>query len=82
MMDAIIGALSLIGFVLPILKDKAEFARIGKYYATESMLVLDPKTGHYREDLTPSTVKHHLFDYYADVIAGKANVERGDHSVF
>lgn len=82
MMDAIIGALSMAGFFLPFLKDKAEFARIGKYYATESMLVLDRATGRYSEEKTPSTGQDHLFDYYADVIAGRVNVERGDHSVF
>ncbi len=82
MMDAIIGALSVAGFFLPFLKDKAEFARIGKYYGTESMLVLDRATGRYSEEKTPSTGRDHLFDYYADVIAGRASVERGDHSVF
>lgn len=82
MMDLIIGVLSTIGFILPILKDKAEFARIGKYYATESMLVLDPETGRYIAELTPSTGEDHLFDFYADVIAGRAEVERGDHAVF
>lgn len=82
MMDVIIGALSCAGIFLPFLKDKAEFARIGKYYATESMLVLDPTTGQYSEDKTPSAGQDHLFDFYADVIAGKARVERGDHAVF
>lgn len=82
MMDAIIGALSLAGFFLPFLKDKAEFARIGKYYATESMLVLDRRTGRYSEEQTPVTGQDHLFDFYADVISGRASVERSDHSVF
>lgn len=82
MMDIIIRALSGAGIFLPFLKDKAEFARIGKYYATESMLVLDNVTGRYSEDQTPSTGQDHLFDFYADVIAGKARVERGDHAVF
>lgn len=82
MMDAIIGALSLAGIFLPFLKDKAEFARIGKYYATESMLVLDGSTGRYSEEQTPATGQDHLFDFYADVISGRVSVERGDHSVF
>lgn len=81
-MDVIIGVLSFAGVLLPFLKDKAEFARIGKYYATESMLVLDPLTGQYSEEKTPSTGQDRLFDYYADVIAGKAYVERGDHAIF
>lgn len=82
MMDVIVGALSFAGFFLPFLKDKAEFARIGKYYATESMLVLDPATGQYSEEKTPSAGQDHLFEYYADVMAGRAQVERGDHAVF
>ena len=82
MMDMIIGALSIAGFLLPVLKDKAEFARIGKYYATESMLVFDKRSGLYSEEQTPETGHDHLFDYYADVIARKVQIERGDHSVF
>jgi divinyl chlorophyllide a 8-vinyl-reductase len=33
--------------------EKAEYARIARYYATESMLVLDPASGTYCADLTP-----------------------------
>ena len=43
------------GRLLPALAAKAELARIGRYYATESMLVLDPATGRYDADATPST---------------------------
>ena len=39
LMDAIITTLSTIGTVVPSLRDKADLARIGRYYATESMLV-------------------------------------------
>jgi hypothetical protein len=45
MMDAIIGALSVLGRLLPPLANKAELARIGRYYATESMLVWDQVQG-------------------------------------
>ena len=76
------GGLGAASRVLPPLVAKAEFARIGLYYATESMLALDPETGRYDRALTPSTGSDTLFDYYADVINGKATVERGDHSVF
>ncbi len=41
MLDIIIAILSTLGRFSPALADKAEFARIGRYYATESMLVLD-----------------------------------------
>jgi len=82
MLDAIIAALSAAGRVVPSLRDKAELARIGRYYATESMLVWDEKAGRYDADATPSTGSDTLFDHYARVIAGEASVERGAHSVF
>jgi divinyl chlorophyllide a 8-vinyl-reductase len=82
LLDVIIGVLDLAGYVLPSLKAKAELARIGRYYATESMLVLDPVTGQYDADATPSTGRQTLFDYYAGLVAGSATAERGDHAVF
>ena len=82
MMDAIIGVLSTLGRVAPGLRAKSELARIGRYYATESMLVRDPLTGLYDADATPETGTETLFDYYAQVIRGEAAVERGEHAVF
>lgn len=82
LLDAIIAVLGAAGRVVPTLADKAELARIGRYYATESMLVLDPETGHYDAAATPSTGSQTLFDFYADVVSGKAAPERGDHAVF
>ncbi len=82
MLDAIVGVLGLAGRAVPSLAAKAELARIGRYYATESMLVLDPVNGRYDADATPSTGRETLFDYYARVIEGSAAVERGDHAVF
>lgn len=82
LLDAIVATLSVLGRVLPPLRDKAELARIGRYYATESMLWLDPASGRYDADATPATGSHTLFDHYADILAGRARVERGDHSVF
>lgn len=82
MLDAIAGMLGLIGKLVPAAAEKAELARIGCYYATESMLLLDPKTGRYDADATPSTGTETLFDFYAELIAGEASVERGDHAVF
>jgi divinyl chlorophyllide a 8-vinyl-reductase len=81
-MDAIIWTLSGLGVFYPPLSDKAELARIGRYYATESMLVLDPATGRYDADATPATGKDTLFDHYASLVASGAAVERSDHSVF
>ena len=61
---------------------RAELTKIGRYYATESMLHWDPKKRRYDADATPSTGEETLFDYYARVIDGAAEAERGDHAVF
>lgn len=82
LLDVVVGALAFAGRFLPKLADKAELARIGRYYATESMLVLDPATGRYDADATPSTGSDTLFDYYARLVAGEAPPDRGAHKVF
>ena len=82
MMDAIIGALSVLGRLLPPLANKAELARIGRYYATESMLVWDQAKGRYDADATPSTGQETLWDCYQALVSGKSSLERGDHAVF
>jgi divinyl chlorophyllide a 8-vinyl-reductase len=82
LLDAIIGVLGALGRVVPALAAKAELARIGRYYATESMLVLDPVTGRYDAAATPSTGTETLFDFYAALVSGAAAPERGDHAVF
>jgi len=61
---------------------KAELARIARYYATESMLVLDPATGRYDPAATPETGTETLFDFYARLIDGSASVERREHALF
>ena len=81
-LDGIIRVLSAVGTLIPQAKEKAELARIGRYYATESMLVLDPATGRYDADATPSTGHDTLRDFYAAVLRGEKTVERGDHAVF
>lgn len=81
-LDVIVWMLSALSRVVPALAAKAELARIGRYYATESMLLLDPDSGRYDEHATPSTGTETLFDFYARVIAGKETAERGDHAVF
>ena len=82
MMDGIIAGLGLAAAVLPPLAAKAELARIGRYYATESMLWLNPDTMRYDAAGTPSTGSDTLFDHYRSVIAGEASPDLGDHSVF
>jgi divinyl chlorophyllide a 8-vinyl-reductase len=82
LLDAVAGVLSVGGRVLPALADKAEFARIGRYYATESMLVLDPATGRYDADATPSTGADTLREHYARLLRGEVQDDRGAHAVF
>ena len=85
LMDAIIGALGLVGRAVPALAAKAELARIGRYYATESMLVWDAAAGRYDEQGTPSWGRLTLFDHYAALVRGDtvtSDTERGDHAVF
>jgi divinyl chlorophyllide a 8-vinyl-reductase len=85
LMDAIIGALGLAGRAVPALAAKAELARIGRYYATESMLVWDAPAGRYDEQATPSWGRQTLFDHYAALVRGDtvtSDTERGDHAVF
>ena len=82
MLDLIIAVLCTAGRIVPPLANKAELARIGRYYATESMLLLNRDTGRYEADATPSTGTETLFDFYARLLNGAAAPERGDHAVF
>ena len=82
LLDVIIGVLGTLGKLMPSLAEKAELARIGRYYATESMLVLDPASGRYDTAATPSTGTETLFDFYVRLLTGDASIERGDHAVF
>ncbi len=82
LLDGIVAVLGAAARLAPSLADKAELARIGRYYATESMLVLNPATGRYDAAATPSTGTETLFDFYRALVAGAAAPERGDHAVF
>lgn len=82
LLGAIAAGLGAAGRIVPSLADKAELARIGRYYASESMLVLDPQTGRYDAEATPSTGSETLFDHYRAILDGRVSSERGDHAVF
>ena len=82
LLDSIIALLALGGGVAPGLATKAELARIGRYYATESMLVWDAAAGRYDADATPSTGSRTLLEHYERVLKGQAQVDLGDHAVF
>lgn len=82
MMGAIIVGLGALGLVVPRLRDKAELARIGQYYATESMLVWDAAAGRYDAQATPEFGQDTLAGHYARLIRGEVGDDRGDHAVF
>jgi divinyl chlorophyllide a 8-vinyl-reductase len=80
LLSTIIGALSLAGRLSPKAAAKAELARIGRYYATQSMLVW---TGdRYDAPATPQTGSETLADHYAALLAGRVADDRGEHAVF
>jgi len=82
LLDVIIGLLSVMGKVIPAAADKAELARIGRYYATESMLVWNASSQQYDADGTPSYGRQTLFDAYAAWIQGEGAPDRREHAVF
>lgn len=81
-LDLIIGVLSWVGNIWPRAADKAELAKIGRYYATESMLVWDAASGRYDAEATPSHGTQTLFEAYAVWVKGEGVPVRGDHAVF
>jgi divinyl chlorophyllide a 8-vinyl-reductase len=82
LLDGIVRTLSVLARVIPPLRDKAELARIGRYYATESMLVWDDEAGRYDADATPEFGTETLGEYYAKLARGELTDDRGEHAVF
>ncbi len=81
--DAAITVLGGLSRVFPPLADKAEFARIGRFYGSESMLLLDPETGRYDAQATPSWGSDTLEDFYSRVLQqGLGGQELGEHKLF
>lgn len=67
------AAARVLGLFAPLsgwFAEKAEYARIAHYYATESMLVLDPATGRYSAEMTPEFGQDRLEDHYRHLLAG------------
>jgi divinyl chlorophyllide a 8-vinyl-reductase len=82
-MDGAIGLFDWLASIFPQLEDSAEFAKIGKYYAVESMLALDPTTGEYSAEMTPSYGEDTLEDFFKTVVKeGLKGQELGDAAVF
>ena len=80
LMDAIITGLSIGGAIIPPLRRKADFAKIGRYYASESMLVWDGEK--YDADATPSFGSGTLRAHYRAMIEGNVAADLGDHAIF
>lgn len=82
LLDGVAAGLALGARVLPRLAAAAELARIGRYYASESMLAWDAARGAYDADATPSTGRDTLAAHYAALAAGAPPPLRGAHAVF
>ena len=81
-MHAAVAGLGGLARVSPRFAAKAEFARIGRYYATESMLVWDDVKQTYDADATPEFGTDTLFDFYARLTRGETRANLGEHAVF
>ncbi|MEM7076275.1 MAG: NAD(P)H-binding protein [Pseudomonadota bacterium] len=82
LLDVIIAVLGAAGLVVPRAREKAELARIGRHYATRSMLVWDAAAGCYSDDGTPETGTERLEEYFVQLAAGEVVLDRGAHAVF
>lgn len=82
LLGAVVAVLGTAGRVMPALAAKAELARIGRPYVTQSMLVFDHETGCYDASATPSTGREALFDHYARLARGDFAPDRGEHADF
>ncbi|GLT42002.1 hypothetical protein SLA2020_160260 [Shorea laevis] len=82
-MDFAIGILDFLVRIFPAMENAAEFGKIGRYYAAESMLVLDPETGEYSAEKTPSYGKDTLEEFFERVLReGMAGQELGEQTIF
>lgn len=82
LLDGIVAGLGAASRLVPALAAKAELARIGRYYASESMLVWDPAAGRYDADATPEHGRQTLREHHARMLRGEVGDDRGAHAVF
>ena len=82
MLHTIRGGLRMAGLISPAAARKAQLARIGLYYATESMLHWDADLGRYDAAATPSTGTQSLADHFRALLSGEQVTDLGQHSVF
>lgn len=77
-----IAVLAPLSRLIPALAAKAEFARIGHYYATESMLVWDADAGRYDAEATPSVGSDTLREHYTRALSSTDDDLLGAHKLF
>ena len=83
MFDWIRWLISPLGLVSRRVRDRMEFLRIAKFYATESMLCWDAEAKRYDAEATPEFGSDTLQDFYAKLASGEVLApERGEHSLF
>jgi divinyl chlorophyllide a 8-vinyl-reductase len=68
LLKLVIAGLEGLGRIHSGAAKKADYARIGLYYATESMLAWDPEHKQYSEDLTPSFGRQTLLEHYRQIL--------------
>lgn len=81
-LSSIIALAAFLGRFSQTWRDRAEFARIGHYYATESMLVWNDKVGAYDAETTPEFGADRLEDHYRRIARGELKPDLGAHAVF
>ena len=83
MFDWIRWLISPLGLFSRRMRDRMEFLRIAKFYATESMLCWDAEAKRYDAEATPEFGSDTLQDFYAKLASGETlPPERGEHSLF
>jgi divinyl chlorophyllide a 8-vinyl-reductase len=82
LMHGIVGLLTALGTLSPKLKAKAQLARIGRYYATQPMLLWNPASQTFDADATPEFGTDRLEDHYAAMLRGEVADDRGAHAIF
>lgn len=83
LMDIPVGCLEFLSGKFPSLEDTAEFGKIGRYYAGESMLVWDEQRQQYDSDATPSYGSDTLEQFFERVVRdGMEGQDLGDAALF
>jgi divinyl chlorophyllide a 8-vinyl-reductase len=83
MFDWIRWLISPLALVSQRMRDRMEFLRIAKFYATESMLCWDATAERYDAEATPEFGDDTLQAFYAGLASGEFDMpERGEHSLF